>query len=83
MTTRTDHFAAASTANAIERSMVIAAWTEGEDADFHVDRATKAFRELASILGYRVEKIEAPAVASADFRGEPPALKSAVTNIHA
>lgn len=69
-------FEAATAANAIERAMVIAAWTEGKDAEFQFQRATKAFRELASILGYRVEKIEAPVYP--DFQGEPPALQSAL-----
>lgn len=53
--------------------------SEGRDASYHLKVVDQAFRKLADKLGYRVEKIEPVEVVSgADFRGEKPALQSAV-----
>lgn len=49
---------AAEHANRIERASIIAHYARGEDVEFHVERARKAFAELAAVLGYTVSKVE-------------------------
>jgi hypothetical protein len=57
--TRSDVFAlAAEHANRIERASIVAHYARGEDVEFHVDRARKAFAELAAVLGYSISKVE-------------------------
>lgn len=61
MTSRTqgDIYAlAAEHANRIERASIIAHYARGEDVEFHVERARKAFAELAAVLGYSISKVE-------------------------
>lgn len=85
MTNRTEFCTMNNKAQSIADSANLVYWLSSEaverrdSANYHERYMHEQFADLAKLMGYRIEKIEPVEVVSgADFRGETPALQSAV-----